>query len=427
MGSEGLLRDREKAGSAVPSDSNIPVARPWLGEAEAEAARRAILSGWVTQGPEVQAFEQEFAAFVGAPCACAVSSGTAALFLALRAVGVGPGSEVVTVSHSFIATANCIRHLGATPIFVDIEPHTSNMDPGKLESAIGPATRAILVVHQLGMPCDLAAILDVARRKGLPVVEDAACAAGSEILWQGRWERIGRPHGSLACFSFHPRKLLTTGDGGMITTANPSWLEKLRLWRQHGMSIPDTVRHTAARVTNEAYPEIGYNFRMTDIQAAVGREQLKKLPELVSHRREQVERYRELLSDLPSLRFPSQPSWARSNWQSLCLRLPPGMSQSSVMQDLLDLGISTRRGVMCSHREPAYPSGTWGCRPGGCDCGPEGCRRLRASVEAQDQTLIVPLFHELTEAQQVRVAEALSLVLRRQGVASSKLHRSSKD
>ncbi len=200
----------------------IPVARPHLGQEEVSAAARAILSGWVTQGPEVAAFEREFAAFVNAPHACAVSSGTTALHLALLAVGVRPGDEVITVSHSYIATANSIRYCGALPVFVDIAPGTFNMDPRKIEPAISERTRAILCVHQIGMPCDLKAILEIASTHKIPVVEDAACAVGSEMLWQGRWEKIGKPHADVACFSFHPRKLLTTGDGGMLTTADPA-------------------------------------------------------------------------------------------------------------------------------------------------------------------------------------------------------------
>src|SRR5215218_6310980 len=182
----------------------IPIAKPVLDEHEVEAVRRVILSGWVTQGPEVAAFEREFAEYVGAPHACAVSNCTTALHLALLAVGVGPGAEVITVSHSFIATANAIRYCGATPVFIDIEPDGYNMDPALIAAAITPRTRAILCVHQIGMPCDLACIVEIGKRHGLPVIEDAACAIGSEILWNGRWERVGRPHGDIACFSFHP-------------------------------------------------------------------------------------------------------------------------------------------------------------------------------------------------------------------------------
>lgn len=387
----------------------IPVMRPWLDEREADAARRPILSGWVTQGPEVAAFEREFAAFAGATHACAVSNCTTALHLALRAAGVGPGDEVITVSHSFIATANSIGYCGAIPVFVDIDPCSYNMDPAQLEQAIRSRTRAILCVHQMGMPCDLAAILAVANRHGLPVIEDAACAVGSEILWDSRWERIGKPHSDIACFSFHPRKLLTTGDGGMITTHRSEWDEKFRLWRQHSMSMPDTVRHASNQVLFEEYTELGFNYRMTDIQAAVGREQLKKLPALLLQRREQVRRYRDLLSHFPGVALPQEPDRVHSNWQSFCVRLPDQCDQQKVMQRLLDAGIASRRGIMCAHREPAYAGETWLCvdGPGACGCAPGKCRRLQESERAQDRTILLPLYHEMTEEDQRRVSVAL--------------------
>ena len=211
--------------------TRIPITAPWLDDQEIEAVGRTLRSGWLTQGPEVAAFEREFAEYVGAPHACAVSSCTTALHLALRALGIGPGDEVITVSHSFIATANAIRYCGATPVFVDIEPATLNMNPAAIEPAINARTRAILCVHQLGMPCDLDAIVATARRYGLWVVEDAACAIGTELFFQGQWERIGKPHGDIACFSFHPRKLVTTGDGGMLTTASVELDESVRRWR----------------------------------------------------------------------------------------------------------------------------------------------------------------------------------------------------
>ncbi len=375
----------------------IPIARPWMGEEEAGAARRAILSGWVTQGPEVAAFEREFAAVVGAPHACAVSSCTTALHLALHALGVGPGDEVVTVSHSFIASANAVRYCGAVPVFVDVRLETFNVDPDLVEAAITPRTKAILAVHQLGMPCDLGRIVEIAKRRGLAVVEDAACALGSEIRWDGAWERVGRPRGDVACFSFHPRKLLSTGDGGMLTTSDAGLDETLRRLRQHGMSVPDTVRHASAQVVFEAYPVLGFNYRMTDIQAAIGREQLKRLPAIVARRRALAARYGEQLRDIDAVAAPAEPEWARSNWQSYAVRLAAGLDQRAVMQRLLDEGVSTRRGVMNAHREAAYAvPGTWRA------AGP-----LSRSEEAQDTAIILPLYHQMTESDQDRVVAAL--------------------
>jgi dTDP-4-amino-4,6-dideoxygalactose transaminase len=372
-----------------------------MDEREADAARRAILSGWVTQGPEVAAFESEFAAFTGADHACAVSSCTTALHLALRAVGVGPGDEVITVSHSYIATANSIRYCGATPVFVDIDRSTFNMNLDLLDSAITSRTRAILCVHQAGMPLNLEAALRVSRDRAVPLIEDAACAIGSEILWNGQWEKIGKPHGDIACFSFHPRKVITTGDGGMLTTSNGEFDRKFRLWRQHGMSLSDAVRHSSSQVKFEEYPELGYNYRMTDIQAAVGREQLNRVAQIVSRRRDIAARYRELLAGESSVTTPLEPPFARSNWQSYLIRLADALNQFDVMQFLLDRGIATRRGIMCSHREPAY-AGQGNYRTSG---------PLRESEAAQDHCIILPLYHEMTAEDQERVAAELKVAL----------------
>jgi len=386
---------------------SIPIARPVMDEREADAARRSILSGWVTQGPEVAAFEHEFAEYVGAPYACAVANCTVALHLGLLVVGVKPGDEVITASHSFIATANSVRYCGATPVFVDIDPATFNMNPTLIEAAITERTRAIMCVHQMGMPCDMEAILAVARRHNLPLVEDAACAIGSEILVNGQWEKIGKPHGDVACFSFHPRKLVSTGDGGMITTTNAEWDKQFRLWRQHSMGVPDTVRHNSKEVIFESYSMLGYNYRMTDIQAAVGREQLKRLPEMMERRRQTAERYHELLGTISGLGLPEESRWARTNWQSYCVQLPEDCDQRAVMQFMLNEGVSTRRGVMCSHREPAYPRGTWSCGTETCDCQPGTCTRLLESERAQDGAIVLPLFHQMTEAEQDHIVAML--------------------
>ncbi len=390
----------------------VPIVRPALGDAEVQATARVIRSGWVTQGPEVAAFEGEFAAAVGAAHAVAVSNCTVALQLALQVAGVERGDDVATVSHSFIATANAVVAVGARPVFVDIAPQTLGMDAQALERALTPRARAILCVHQIGMPCDLVRILAVAQRHGIPVIEDAACAVGSQIRIGGDWERIGRPHGLLACFSFHPRKVITTGDGGMITTADGALAERLRRLRQHAMSVPNTVRHDSARVVFEHFSEPAFNYRMTDLQAAVGRPQLARLDDIVAERRRLADRYADALADHPLLAPPSEPAWARSNWQSYGLALRPAARgrQMELMQSLLDRGVASRRGIGNAHAEPAYRRAPWTCGPEPCDPDLHAgghCLRLPVCEQARDSTILIPLFHGMSEAEQEHVITAL--------------------
>jgi dTDP-4-amino-4,6-dideoxygalactose transaminase len=272
------------------------------------------------------------------------------------------------------------------------------MDPALVEPAFTKKTRAILAVHQMGMPCDIFGILEVARRRGLPVIEDAACASGSAYARANGAERVGRPHADIACFSFHPRKVITTGDGGMLTTNDASHDAEFRLLRQHGMSVSDRSRHQAQTVVFEEHGVLGYNYRMTDMQAAVGREQLKRLPEIVATRRRLADRYRELLADVPGLGLPVEPEWARTNWQSFWVELPPEKEQRAVMQALLDRGVQSRRGIMCAHREAPYRAAARFPLP--------------SSEHAQDRRIIVPLFPQMTDDEQVRVADALRAAVR---------------
>jgi perosamine synthetase len=363
--------------------------RPWLGEEEAAAAAEAVASGWVAQGPRVARFEQAFAAFTGVGHAVAVSSCTAALHLALLAAGIGPGDEVVVPSLSFIATANAVRYVGADVVFADVDAATLNLVPETVAPVLTERTKAVILVDQAGVPADLEAMRKLCEPRGIVIVEDAACAAGSR--YQGRPVGAGA---ALAAFSFHPRKLLTTGEGGMIVTPDADVATRLRRLREHGMDVSAAQRHASKQPVIEHYLETGYNYRMTDIQAAVGLVQLAKLERMVERRRELAARYHQELADIPGLRTIQDPEYGSTNYQSFWVRLPDDfpVSRDDLLRILADEGISARRGIMAAHAEPAYRD---------LPVSP-----LPVTDAISGSSLILPLFHQMTLDEQDLVISA---------------------
>ncbi|BCJ57088.1 DegT/DnrJ/EryC1/StrS family aminotransferase [Micromonospora endophytica] len=372
------------------SERRIPVMIPQLGEEEAQAAAEAVRSGWVAQGPRVARFEQEFAALVGAGHGVAVSSCTTALHLALVVQDIGPGDEVIVPSFSFIATANAVRYVGATPVFADVDLDTGNLTVATVDAVRTSRTRAIIAVHQGGVPFDVVALRAAAAEWQVALVEDAACAAGSTAY--------GRPVGTgatIAAWSFHPRKLLTTGEGGMVTTDNADWAARLRRLREHGMNVSAAERHASAQPVLEQYLETAFNYRMTDIQAAIGLVQLGRLAELVRHRRALATRYHELLAPIGGLVPVRDPGHGQTNFQSFWVRIDRkyATGRDEVLAELAAAGVSARRGIMAAHLEPAYAEVTPAPLP--------------VTERLTRDSLILPLHHALTEDDQDHIVSVL--------------------
>ncbi|MGH3069647.1 MAG: DegT/DnrJ/EryC1/StrS family aminotransferase [Streptosporangiaceae bacterium] len=361
----------------------IPVMRPWLGREEADAAAAAVMSGWVAQGPRVAEFESAFAAALGGGHAVAVSSCTAALHLALVAAGIGPGDEVIVPSLSFIATANAVRYVGADPVFADVDEATLNLVPDTVRPCLTERTRAVLAVDQGGVPVDMDAIRALCEPRSILVIQDAACAVGS--VYRGRMAGAGA---FLAAYSFHPRKLLTTGEGGMVVTSDEAVAARLRRLREHGMDVSAAQRHASRQPVTEHYLEVGFNYRMTDVQAAIGLVQLAKLDRLITRRRGLAARYRELLGGIPGLSVVGDPAYGRTNYQSFWVLLPEGfpVSRDELLRLLADEGVSARRGIMAAHLEPAYAG--------------QPRRPLPVTERLTANSLILPLFHQMTGAEQ---------------------------
>jgi len=354
----------------------IPIAKPYLTDEEAQSAYDTILTGWVTQGPRVEEFEKKFCEYTGAKFAVAISNCTTALHLSMIVSGIKEGDEVICPSMSYIATANCIKYVGATPVFAEVNPLTYNLDLSHTEKLITEKTKAILIVHQIGLPADIDAFKKLCDKYNLKLIEDAACATGSSY----KGKKIGS-HSEIVCFSFHPRKVITTGEGGMITTSNEEYYNRIKLLRQHGMSVNASMRHDSKKVVFEDHIEIGYNYRMTDIQAAIGIRQLEKLDWIINERRKIALKYIEELKDIDCIRLPIEEEGYFTNYQSFSIYLKENcpIGRNELMQKLLDKGISTRRGIMTSHRETAYKN----------ECSD---LKLPISENVADRSIIIPLY-----------------------------------
>ena len=376
----------------MAGDTSIAFARPYFSESEAEAAAAVVRSGWIVGGPQLREFEMEFASICGAKHAVGVNSWTTGGFLVMHALGIGPGDEVIVPSYTFIASVNAISHTGATPVFADIDDRTWNVDPDDIARKITRKTKLILPVDQLGLPCDIDSIRSIADRHGVLVLEDAACAFGSR--------NHARPVGSLSqvtVFSLHARKVVTTGEGGMIVTDDGELADRLRRLRHQGMSVSDFSRHQMPPSEFESYPEIGYNFRITDIQAAIGRVQIAKLDEILERRRIVAQRYLKFLENHPALFGPFVPDGMEPNWQTFQIGVLPGspVDRNTIMDRLHERGIPSRRGVMASHLEQPYRHMN---------------AKLPATERANAQTLQLPMHPALTPRQQDTILDALNAV-----------------
>ena len=378
-----------------PPGRRVPLARPSFGAEEERLLIEVLRSGWVTQGPRVAESEERFAVAVDDEHAVAVSSGSAALFLSLRSLGIGQGDEVIVPSLTFIASVNAIVLAGASPLLVDVERSTYNLDPEAVAAAVTPRTRAVMVVHQLGLPADLEALESVAEAHGLAVVEDSACAVGAR--YRGR--PIG-PSSTTGCFSFHPRKVLVTGEGGMITTPDGDLAARLRRLRHQGMAVSDLERHEAQHVIIERYPEVGYNFRLSDLHAALGLAQLQRLDSLIAARRAVAERYDAALAELEGVAARACPANAQPNHQSYIVRLcgADRATRDRVLDALDQRGVATRRGLMATHLEEPYRKASRG-------------ESLEESERADAETFLLPMFAGLSEDDLDHVVDSLREVL----------------
>jgi len=375
---------------------NVPIARTSLTEAEIQSVLGPLRSGWLVQGPKVREFEEKWSAFTGARHSIAVTSCTTALHLSLAGLGFGPGDEAIVPAFTWIATANVVEHLGSKVVFCDIDLETFNIDVASAAAAITPRTKAIIPVHLFGLAADMRGISELARKHGLWVVEDAACGFGSRYHGQ----HVG-VLGDTGCFSFHPRKAITTGEGGMITTQNEALAGRLRRLRDHGAAMSDLQRHLGAKPYLLAdHPDAGYNQRMTDIQGALGAAQMGRAAEIIAERRRLAAIYDAAFAELDWLRTPVHIDGLEHGYQSYpCLFQPEAIGPGSVgrvnvarnewMDELQQAGISTRPATHAVHMLTFYRQ-KYGLAPGD----------FPNSQAANDCSISLPLFHGMTAAEQ---------------------------
>lgn len=370
---------------------NIPVTKPCLGEEEIQAVADRLLSGWVVQGPKVREFEERFATYTGARFARATTSCTTALHLALLALGIGPGDEVLVPAFTFVATANAVLYCGARPVFVDIDLLTFNVDVAQIESRITRQTKAIIPVHEFGLSADMDAIMSIAEKHQLFVVEDAACACGARY----RNRHVGI-FGKAGCFSFHPRKAITTGEGGMIVTDDEALARRIEILRSHGASASDLARHQSkSGFVLPEFDEMGYNYRMTDIQGAIGVEQMKKLDWILGQRCSRAGRYTAKLTGLPGLQTPFVPEGCKHVYQSYVTLVDGGRERrDEVALALQERGIATRQGTHAVHALGLYRE-RFGLQP----------EDHPTAWKADQQSMTLPLYATMTDEEQDYVIE----------------------
>ena len=365
----------------------IPLARPLLDEREEELVLEVLRSGRLSLGPTIERFEELVAERVGAPHAAAVSSATAGLHLLARIAGLGPGDEAITSPISFVSSANCFIFEGATPVFVDVDPRTLNLDPAALEAAITERTKAVVAVDMFGYPCELDEIRAICERHGLALIEDAAEALGAEYK--------GRPvggHGVSGAFGFYPNKQLATGEGGVVFTHSEEEWQLLQSLRNQGRSYEGGAWFHHVR--------LGFNYRWTDVQAAIGIGQLEKLDRLLALRSEAAERYGELLAGSGVELLCADDAEHRRSWFVYVVALPAGVDRARVMDELRAQGIGTAEYVPCVHLQP-YMRETYGFAEGRCP----------VAEEIASRTLALPFYPQLEAEDQERVAEALRTAL----------------